>query len=242
METLQKLLTARGFNDDKVKLVRHVNKVNYDDQSRQGKPQFKKCNYIVSFTAEEGTKARFKGVFRKHKEWKKGKYYFYEWHKEGEYKDLENQLIIDWGKSQMWHQWFDKNEKKIIDDFSNNLPDLELKEYADGKIREELKRHKWRERNYKFVRDCKKFYSNIKICSGCGLDPKKKYGFDTIKFLDLHHIIPLSKKNPKIKLKLNDTTLLCPNCHRAIHKMMTEEDAISISLEDFKHRLNKINS
>src|SRR5712671_6542730 len=77
--TIQELLFNRGLSkagDKKIKVVRHkqAGRDLYNDykfnresfliyQAEQGRDVFN-CNYIVSFLGEEGSKARFIGVFK----------------------------------------------------------------------------------------------------------------------------------------------------------------------------------
>jgi hypothetical protein len=54
------------------------------------------------------------------------------------------------------------------------------------------------------------------ICEICSLVPEKIYGEDTI---EAHHRIPLNQLDGSRKVMPSDLAMLCPNCHRAVHKM-----------------------
>ena len=83
-------------------------------QATQKRPVFDGCERIVSFIGTEGTKARFIGVYRvrgrsdrRHipspprgfpPDCLKGVRYYYDLERERGYEDLENRVVIEWGK------------------------------------------------------------------------------------------------------------------------------------------------
>lgn len=115
------------------------------------------------------------------------------------------------------------------------IGDSELIGY-EGEIHEELKLHKWVERDKKFVNVYKEKYKNIKNCHGCKMNPEMKFGIKAIEFLELHHITPLAlrKSDRNTITKEGEVTLLCPNCHKLIHKMMSNKNNSVVRLEDLK--------
>ena len=132
--TLLELLAARGFNADhgRVKLVRHKDaRWDVDSLRRQGwfdlyqqyqsKPVFDGCDQIIAFVGEEGYSSRFVGVYdvgrgepsEEHPlpsgflytEWGNS-HFFYPLVKRPGFDDLEDRVVIDWGKGALaWHQW-----------------------------------------------------------------------------------------------------------------------------------------
>ena len=97
-------------------------------QSRQSKPRFKSCTYLVSFISEWGTRCRFVGVYRilncvePAPAWPPGyphagnglAQFYYETEKLPEFEDLEDRLIIDWGRgTRSWVQRF--SPKPVIE-------------------------------------------------------------------------------------------------------------------------------
>lgn len=54
------------------------------------------------------------------------------------------------------------------------------------------------------------------VCEICSIVPEKVYGEDTI---EAHHRIPLNQVIGSRKVMPSDLAMLCPNCHRAVHKM-----------------------
>ena len=137
MITIQELLYNRGLERKaRIKLVRHkdrrINLYNMyrternaflDYQNTQSRDVFKDVDYIVSFIGENGTLARFIGVYRiVGKERKNGKlkignssfsYSFkYSMEEVDGYDDLKERVIIRWENAISWHQWI-KNEMEV---------------------------------------------------------------------------------------------------------------------------------
>lgn len=72
------------------------------------------------------------------------------------------------------------------------------------------------------------------ICQACGLDPAKHYGYEgTLSKtpLDVHHTIPLNQlaEGQKKRYRIpEDFLVLCPTCHRMIHKLENPNDLSAI--------------
>lgn len=97
-------------------------------QKFQGKPVFHDCDYIVSFIGYKGTQAKFIGVYKvngkieineeffkdidfPNSEIIKESKFYYKLEKVPGYDDLEDRIIIDWGKATIvWHQWMTPRE------------------------------------------------------------------------------------------------------------------------------------
>ncbi|MEM6637100.1 MAG: DUF3578 domain-containing protein [Pseudomonadota bacterium] len=80
------------------------------------------------------------------------------------------------------------------------------------------------------------------ICEACGLDPKQDYRFVGPPLqvpLDVHHITPLntlSEGETKRYRIPEDFLVLCPTCHRMIHKQKNPSDLQTLKLSiRFKH-------
>lgn len=78
------------------------------------------------------------------------------------------------------------------------------------------------------------------VCEACGLDPSKKYSFlgKAHEYpLDVHHAKPLRElaegESRRYKIP-NDFMVLCPTCHRMIHKQVDPSD-----LDALKQRISK---
>jgi len=128
------LLENLGFDlKCKGKLVRHQHLSKYDMealersgwfelyQQYQKRPVFENTDRVVSFIGAKGTWARFVGVYDivdrlpairgpmpkgcPHPEWKANSAKFYVMKKDSAFDDLENRVVVDWGRStRSWHQ------------------------------------------------------------------------------------------------------------------------------------------
>lgn len=54
------------------------------------------------------------------------------------------------------------------------------------------------------------------VCEICSLIPEKTYKEDTI---EAHHRTPLNRLAGSTKVMPSDLAMICPNCHRAVHKV-----------------------
>ncbi|MBR3510755.1 MAG: HNH endonuclease [Alphaproteobacteria bacterium] len=63
-------------------------------------------------------------------------------------------------------------------------------------------------------------------CMACGKDLSEIYGNIGTNYIELHHKIPYSdiKENETRVLNKDDFCVLCPDCHRMIHKLPNAED------------------
>jgi hypothetical protein len=148
--TIQELLYNRGLpKEAKVKLVRHKDKRRYDlyeqykfdkaafldYQKEQSKPVFDDCDYIVSFLGEEGTKARFIGVFRVNGiESQSPTHYYYDLSEAEGFEDIKERVIIEWGASTIkWYQWTSPNTqlKRIVEIQPVNFHNKAFTDYLD---------------------------------------------------------------------------------------------------------------
>ena len=172
MITIQELLFNRNLDKSaKIKLVRHKDG-NYDlydkyrhepewflaYQGSQARPVFRNVDYIVSFLGEEGTLARFIGVYKILSEQENSEYapnsptnekYIYKMQKVEGFEGLEERVIIRWTNPISWHQWIVKDmevveiqrglsDKSFTDYFSfvldfSDLKEIITEEYKDWK-------------------------------------------------------------------------------------------------------------
>ena len=144
--TIGKILKEAGLDTSKrIKLVRHkdnnkeqtiegipvkgsptewymTNRQYFDSyQCEQGKNLFKDVDYIISFLGEEGTSARFIGVYKvlgldqERIDRVNNGNLFYRMEEVPGFDEFKERVIIDWGKNTItWHQWLDRNDKEIV--------------------------------------------------------------------------------------------------------------------------------
>lgn len=93
--------------------------------------------------------------------------------------------------------------------------------YAEGEL--VLRVHRSRERSSSASGKAKtefiKRHGSL-FCEACGWKPESGFRTDTFRNLivEAHHDVPLSSARHTGKTKISDFRMLCPNCHRAIHR------------------------
>lgn len=113
----------------------------------------------------------------------------------------------------------------------------EEEEMSAGSGLEDLRRfrqHKRLERNKKLAESAKKYHGYN--CQACGFNFRAMYGIIGKGFIEAHHLRSLSKlKGTVVELDpRSDFTVLCPNCHRMIHRTNDPGDLVN-----FKNLLKK---
>ena len=97
-------------------------------------------------------------------------------------------------------------------------PDLEY-EAIEGEKR--LVSHLLRERDpaiAKKKRDSSRAPNGGLACEACGKNSRNVFPDISGDSWEVHHRLPLSHANKAVQTKLEDLAVLCPTCHRAIHK------------------------
>lgn len=101
--------------------------------------------------------------------------------------------------------------------------DFEDEEYETDESRIRLRVHKLRERDNQLVMGAKDRFvreNGSLFCEACGYDFQKKYGFS---YAEAHHKKPLNEIKAGEKTKETDLAILCANCHRAVHRIESED-------------------
>lgn len=97
-------------------------------------------------------------------------------------------------------------------------PEEEEAEAVEGKIL--FRQHRRRERSRTLVNEKKaqvKKATGRLACEVCDLDFEETYGEPGKGFIECHHLIPLAEVGES-PTKLSDLALVCPNCHRILHR------------------------
>ena len=134
-----------------------------------------------------------------------------------------------------------ENLKEKIDNFDNTISNDEFQTTVK-EIRKFQERKKLKDNHIKYEgRLSNKDIKTIKdvlgyVCMGCGLDPVKEYGSEMKGILEAHHKTPWAeiKENEVRTVEPNDFYILCPNCHRMIHRLDSPDD-----LDGLKEVLNQ---
>jgi 5-methylcytosine-specific restriction protein A len=111
------------------------------------------------------------------------------------------------------------DSEEVSSAFSDPDVDDGLQEAAEGRLL--TRRHVVRERNRKLV--ASKLRSVLKakgklLCEVCQFDFELKYGTRGQGFIECHHTKPVTSLAEGGKTHINDLALVCPNCHRMIHR------------------------
>ena len=107
-------------------------------------------------------------------------------------------------------------------------PSIGEKEVIEG--HRLLKLHKVKERKPEIVRCKKKVVLKATgrlLCEACDFDFAAFYGKIGVGVADCHHRAPLGDLDGEVPTRLEDLAIVCPNCHRILHRsrpMMKVED------------------
>ena len=98
--------------------------------------------------------------------------------------------------------------------------DVQALETASPEGIRKLRQHWYLERDSSLPRKAKEAFEALHgelFCEACGLRPVPTYGHPLV---DAHHRLPLSKYAAagKMSTSPSDFAILCPSCHRAVHK------------------------
>lgn len=79
-------------------------------------------------------------------------------------------------------------------------------------------------------------------CTVCGMDMEEKYGVYGHGFIEVHHIVPISKQGGEYKLDpIKHLRPLCPNCHAIIHRTAKHNSEKIMNVDEFKEYYNSRN-
>jgi hypothetical protein len=109
-------------------------------------------------------------------------------------------------------RFFTKDEQELEELFPPNK-----KKFREG--RQMMVAHLQKERNEALIKQVKA--GRPWVCEVCSLDFGAKYG---IRYVEAHHKEPLQKATSERHSTVDDIVLVCPNCHRAVHKYMALND------------------
>lgn len=133
-------------------------------------------------------------------------------------------LLLDLKEALFLYDYILKEGAFEADDIilSNAISEVGKMNLTEAKV---YRTHRSIERNASHSKLVKKLQGTI--CKGCDKDPAKLYGEIGEGLVDAHHLKPLSTlaEGEMVRLDPNkDFVVLCPNCHRAIHRMQNQAD------------------
>jgi predicted HNH restriction endonuclease len=96
-----------------------------------------------------------------------------------------------------------------------DLEAIESESHAEGGM--SLKLVNYFERNPELRASAIRIHGTT--CMACGFNFKSKYGEHGSDFIEVHHVIPVSRNSEKKLVNPNtDLVVVCSNCHRMIHR------------------------
>jgi putative restriction endonuclease len=107
--------------------------------------------------------------------------------------------------------------KRGIISFTETIATFDDQQFIEGGRR--YVTHLMAERNKDVVKIVKE--SNSWECEICGINFQNKYG---VSYIEAHHKVPISTYSARCIVKPQNFVLLCPNCHKAIHLYMKDND------------------
>jgi len=113
--------------------------------------------------------------------------------------------------------------RQLVDDpeFKDNIATGSVDEGEDeaqeGRIL--YRQHRIKERNQSLVKkkNFKDKHGRL-FCVACDFNFPNKYGEVGEGVIDCHHKTPILELEPGQKMRFSDLVLVCPNCHRILHK------------------------
>ncbi|NLR53506.1 restriction endonuclease, partial [Citrobacter freundii] len=115
-------------------------------------------------------------------------------------------------------------------DYNSDNANEKAKEYTEGNKR--YITHIIAERNKNVISEVKG--KNDWICDICDIEYLKKYNK---KYIEAHHKVPLHTFQEQHIITTKDFVLLCPNCHKAVHLYLREEN---LSYDEAKTRIKNL--
>lgn len=122
-----------------------------------------------------------------------------------------------------------------IDNVCSELQDDEAKCYPEGRVLYAV--HRKIERNSMLIDSVKRKYKEQNgdlRCMICDISFYERYGDIGRDFIEAHHTKPVSEMKPDELSKPEDIALLCPNCHRMVHRRKP-----LLRIDELKNLLNK---
>lgn len=157
---------------------------------------------------------------------------------------LDKEIFEEFVKNRQYLSQIATTIKNIVFNplLNNNLYQIENEDEnnsaKEGQVLYKL--HKYKERNRSIVKKKKdsylKKYDKLN-CEICDFDFVLIYGDIGEGFIECHHKKALSEIEEETVTKLDDLILVCPNCHRMLHRKLGK-----ISIEELKNiiRIHKV--
>jgi len=125
--------------------------------------------------------------------------------------------------------WYAKDEKSLkgkVKKFigeggTDQFLDPVETDFSDKEGKKKLVSHLKTERSTKLIKKFKENLSNYR-CTVCDFDFEKQYGVLGKKFIEAHHIRPVSSYKLDEVTSIKDLAAVCSNCHRMLHRKVSQ--------------------
>jgi len=150
-------------------------------------------------------------------------------------KDVDSLQLDTWQRFEPFFTAIFKTSKSATAAVLADLSSTE--DMASGEEgRMKLIKHMVRERNRKII-DQKKgnaIREEKLFCEVCTFSFPKIYGEQ---FIECHHRTPISQTTGVVETRLQDLALVCPNCHRMLHRRF---NGSYLSIDDLRERMKNL--
>ena len=138
----------------------------------------------------------------------------------------KNKVKKGWsGQNSVFYPSNHKDNEELMDllNYINKLMKKQIipldpfEETWDTEGETKLKYHRKKERSAKLVKAFKESLTDYS-CSICDFSFEDTYGDLGEKYIEAHHIIPISSLKKKTRISIKDFAPVCSNCHRMLHR------------------------
>lgn len=228
-------IPAKGFNET----INYLFQTDLKKFPKTGEKYIQTCQEFMRETEKELKKYPIEEIHLK--VWNK----FYKKHPELNIKPKTSFEKVDWNwLTQDFHIFLHRNVLKLYKPKEKNKPSEIIENFEPIGIegQSKLATHMRYERNSSLIKKIKEnaIKSNPMLnCEVCEFSFFEKFGELGKGFIEAHHKRPLSETK-EIKTTKEDIALLCSNCHRMIHRGISENENNSImTIEELKKIINK---
>lgn len=118
-------------------------------------------------------------------------------------------------------EYLTEAEPELVEAADSPLIDRDYSEISSTEGRQRIRQHLVRERDSQLAKQKKNQVMQLTgrlACEVCDFDFRAFYGELGEGFAEAHHDVPLAASDQERKTSLDDLRIVCPNCHRMLHR------------------------